>query len=151
MCRKQNVDAVRNAKLGTVCSCTSTFSPPVTLVQVTRRTGRAVTMWLRYAAAAVALAAVLGGVLPAPVDAAKASSWQLRRLTASSEDSEVRASCVRCIIVRCINWKMMHGRRICLRWADRARNSHVCPKLLARPSAQRVVGKEEQVEPGRAG
>jgi hypothetical protein len=65
-------------------------------VQVTRRTGRAVTMWLRYAAAAVALAAVLGGMSPVPAAAAEASTWQLRRLTASSEDSEVTY----CVVAR---------------------------------------------------
>ena len=58
-------------------------------MQVSRRTGRSITMWLRCAAAAVALAAVLGGVSLAPAAAAETSPWQLPRLTASLDDSEV--------------------------------------------------------------
>ena len=47
-------------------------------------------MWLRYAAAAIALAAVLGGVSLAPAAAAETSPKQLRRQLASLKDSEVR-------------------------------------------------------------
>ena len=60
-----------------------------------RRTGSTTTtfaavMWLiRYAAGLMALAAVLGGMSPAPVAAANTSVWQLRRHITSVEDPEV--------------------------------------------------------------
>ena len=53
---------------------------------------RTASMWLiRYATCVMALGAVLGGMPPAPVSAAKTSVWQLRRQMASVEDPEVGA------------------------------------------------------------